>query len=350
MATGDSTAQRAFWKVFEASVKATRQLKTVRAAELSERAADAAAALYGADSLVLARIQADAVLCFQIALGAMASTSARAVMQRKSLLHLRSTVELLQRRKAAGSPFPGRCRPEEEAFDRENRALLVQLGNYTESSSLPQLRQLNSCVGVRELAMTAQHAAHLLAVHCAMSVSERFLTAADTQLLLDFCVDTLELFASPAADAFLFGVALSEEVGTYEQAQQLVRVALVTAEVQTFRRVADALSELECRGVPQRRDYARLRAEGKEQQKADFDAARAAHAGRALRTCALPSCGAAELHPDQFKRCAACGGVHYCCKEHQTAHWPEHKAACKAARRAAEAAAAEEGAASASAR
>ena len=68
------------------------------------------------------------------------------------------------------------------------------------------------------------------------------------------------------------------------------------------------------------------------------DAARAVNAGRALRTCALPSCGSVELHPDQFKRCAGCNGAHYCCKEHQVDDWQAHKAACKAARRAAEAA------------
>jgi hypothetical protein len=65
-------------------------------------------------------------------------------------------------------------------------------------------------------------------------------------------------------------------------------------------------------------------------------AAAAAVAARGLRICALPACGAQEVHASQFKRCSACLGVVYCCKEHQVQDWPAHKAACRAARKAAE--------------
>jgi hypothetical protein len=41
------------------------------------------------------------------------------------------------------------------------------------------------------------------------------------------------------------------------------------------------------------------------------------------------------VHPAQFKLCAACTTVVYCCKAHQAEDWPSHKAACKAARKAA---------------
>ena len=54
-----------------------------------------------------------------------------------------------------------------------------------------------------------------------------------------------------------------------------------------------------------------------------------------LRVCALSSCGEREVHAAQFKLCAACKGVVYCCQAHQAEHWPSHKAACKAARKAA---------------
>ena len=59
-----------------------------------------------------------------------------------------------------------------------------------------------------------------------------------------------------------------------------------------------------------------------------------------LRSCALEGCGAREEHASHFKLCAACKGPVYCCREHQVADWPAHKAACKAARKRA---AAEEG-------
>ena len=54
-----------------------------------------------------------------------------------------------------------------------------------------------------------------------------------------------------------------------------------------------------------------------------------------LRSCTLAGCGAKEAHLAQFKRCAACKAVVYCCCEHQVAGWPSHKRACKAARTAA---------------
>ena len=64
-------------------------------------------------------------------------------------------------------------------------------------------------------------------------------------------------------------------------------------------------------------------------------ASSAAAAAAACRTCALSGCGARELHAAQYKSCGACRTVVYCCKEHQLADWPSHKAACKAARKAA---------------
>jgi hypothetical protein len=67
--------------------------------------------------------------------------------------------------------------------------------------------------------------------------------------------------------------------------------------------------------------------------------AAATAAARGLHFCALHTCGAQEVHASQFKRCSACSGVVYCCKEHQVQDWPAHKAACRAARKAAEAAA-----------
>ena len=59
------------------------------------------------------------------------------------------------------------------------------------------------------------------------------------------------------------------------------------------------------------------------------------NAARGLRRCAAAICGATEVRAGAFKHCAACKGPVYCCKEHQVADWPSHKAACKAARKAA---------------
>jgi hypothetical protein len=69
-------------------------------------------------------------------------------------------------------------------------------------------------------------------------------------------------------------------------------------------------------------------------------AAAAKLAARGLRSCALAGCAAREVEPSQFKNCGACMTVVYCCREHQVADWPAHKAACKAARKASAASAA----------
>jgi hypothetical protein len=103
-------------------------------------------------------------------------------------------------------------------------------------------------------------------------------------------------------------------------------------------RILAAWRRLQTSGVLQRRgilqgvsvvleDHARARA-----------TAAATAAARGLHFCALPTCGAQEVHASQFKRCSACLSVVYCCKEHQVQGWPAHKAACRAARKAAEAA------------
>ena len=64
---------------------------------------------------------------------------------------------------------------------------------------------------------------------------------------------------------------------------------------------------------------------------AGLDAAAAEGAVRGLRECALASCAAKEVHVSQFKRCSACHQAYFCCREHQQADWPSHKAACRAA-------------------
>ena len=66
-----------------------------------------------------------------------------------------------------------------------------------------------------------------------------------------------------------------------------------------------------------------------------LDGAAAEAAARGLRNCALVGCSAREVHVAQFKKCGGCLQAFYCCREHQVADWPRHKAACKAARKAA---------------
>ncbi len=123
----------------------------------------------------------------------------------------------------------------------------------------------------------------------------------------------------------------------------LVRKALdVIEEKQRFRtnsewhaRILAAWRRLQSSGVLQRRGI--LQAVSSVMAYSTRVAANAAAvAARGLHFCALPTCGAQEVHASHFKRCSACLSVVYCCKEHQVQDWPAHKAACRAARKAAE--------------
>ena len=60
-----------------------------------------------------------------------------------------------------------------------------------------------------------------------------------------------------------------------------------------------------------------------------------AEAESGLRRCEMMAgCAAREANQAQFKSCAACRAVVYCCREHQVADWDSHRAACKATRKA----------------
>lgn len=47
-----------------------------------------------------------------------------------------------------------------------------------------------------------------------------------------------------------------------------------------------------------------------------------------LRACGLPSCGFAEASPLDFRVCAICNAVAYCCEAHSAAHWRDHRRGC----------------------
>ena len=49
---------------------------------------------------------------------------------------------------------------------------------------------------------------------------------------------------------------------------------------------------------------------------------------RKARYCEYPECSNNKDEKD-LNACMRCKLVHYCCKEHQRLHWPEHKKNCK---------------------
>ena len=94
-----------------------------------------------------------------------------------------------------------------------------------------------------------------------------------------------------------------------------------------------AYQELEAGGVWRKDGVAYLFGEGA--WSAHYDSfAKARERRLEERGLVCAACSAREPRFGEFKLCAACKTVAYCSKEHQQAHWREHKAACKAARKA----------------
>ncbi len=197
-----------------------------------------------------------------------------------------------------------------------------------------ELSAWTAYVGYDAYVITAQIALQLCVYH----------TDVNSARALDLSEATAVACSSFVASAFDMmrmqlrtGAVNSIEVSLVHNAQTDVE------EDQRFRatcewhaRILAAWRRLQSSGVLQRRGIL---------QGLSFNDAFVAHASataaataavRGLHFCALHTCGAQEVHASHFKRCSACLGVVYCCKEHQVQGWPAHKAACRAARKAAE--------------
>ena len=291
------------------------------------------------DCLVVAFLrvsQADALMCHSMAPTLAAAEAEKARQTVKSVL-LPQILSTLTRRKAAGTLLPGSCRATEVAW---NRALTEH-----------KLRQDGT--PAKYACACAVAASLTLGIEVYMSAAAFVLTGLsevtedntprEQQLsLAAFVASALDLMAQPREPppVIMDGVKIGVMNSTPEQGLALnARLMLVDKRL-CSRMDGDAQSLMldAWRRVERSGAIARHVMGGgvqmPESMDAGFDAAAAEAAVRGLRTCALVGCGAREVHVSQFKRCGACRTVAYCCREHQVADWPSHKAACKAARKA----------------
>ena len=156
-------------------------------------------------------------------------------------------------------------------------------------------------------------------------------------VLSDAALMTHAHFTTTAMDLMALPRPFDTWIGTEADFVDSARRLLLTAGVSAadLRWLAAALERLHASGVL----AARRMEEGIQFVVADHAAQLATvaadNAARGLRRCAAAECGATEVRAGAFKLCAACKAIVYCCREHQVADWPAHKAACKAARKAA---------------
>ena len=241
---------------------------------------------------------------------------------RRVMQTLFDIIPMLNRRLRAGTLMPGTCRAVE--VDWNTVRLRSTMSRSAAELSL-YLSQAAPCVGYEAFIMTAAVAASVCTTWAKLVTESTKDDLVKQLLLLMKCA--IMLFAQPRDDFALHTESMlvmairnfdkAGSLDAYPEKQQML----------------DTWKALQRKGVLHQRQL-----EGnfwEPQGDALEEAARqeAALAAEKRLTCALPSCGAREVHTEQYKKCAACKGAVYCCREHQVEHWPAHKAACKAARK-----------------
>ena len=301
-----------------------------RATEYEARLLEAAQARGATDCLIVATVlQNLAVSMFNhgpIEQTAKAGVSVQALAP--VVEHLVAALDIVQRRRAAGTLLAGHCRPEEELWER----LTGEHVSYArkEDESVRAIRAESApLTGYITFLHVASLAASLLPYMMARTVDVRYEQMEDCLTLL---ADAAELVRRPR---ILKDQHLNAEAAFMKGMQGLLDYHPVLASAPEAAKMLKSWLRLQHSGVLQQRgaDYAlRSSLRMMNDRKSAITAAAAAPG---LRSCALESCGEREQHPAHFKACAACKAVAYCGKEHQLADWPVHKAACKAARKAA---------------
>ena len=312
-----------------------------RAVELYERAIAAAEALLQPDCLIVVSlfvsylnvrriIVASAVSGEDVATGVEVQ---RHVHAHLALLKTRlpGVLESLERRRAAGTLLPGRCRAHEVAWEADCTRTDIRLGGEPELDA-ERLSEAAQHVGIE-----AYFAAARSAIFAAQT-GQLEAVVPDVQLIvrsLDFVEHALLLALERKPDD-------SKLIVFIPPAQQLFlddfRTRLLpdlTPEEPRCARLLVAWRGLEQSGQLQKFPAEQTHERCERTMKSLAAAQAAKDAGVPPRACALPACSAREAHAAHFKKCSACSGVFYCSKQHQPEHWPAHKAACKAARKAA---------------
>ena len=318
-----------------------------RYARAVEKFGDAAAAAalelaMDEDGLVVAFLraaQAEALMCHSAAPSLTDAESDEARQTVVAVL-LPQCVATLTRRKEAGTLLSGSCRAAEAEWKRTASEL-----NHVRDGVPAEFARACARVSSMSLGFDVYMLAASIAFNALTISTMLFSISRELQLLhAAFVASALDLIAKQQElpSVFVDGVkkcslgSLSERM-LVQNAREILFDARTSCFVdgEAFLLMAEAWRRVERSGVVAVRKLMDPPSTSVSVGTC-LDAAAAEAAVRGLRTCAMAGCTSKEVHVSQFKRCGACRTVAYCCKEHQVADWPAHKAACKAARKAAE--------------
>ena len=306
-----------------------------RSAEKYALAAAAAQGLGHTDCLITAYLQAydgDAwYFHFEHSRGTPDGEAPGPVVQRLCA-SLSSACTTLEFRRAEGTLMAGSCRPVEVAwrlaFLRYRRLHLALHGS--DDNSLEFEAPFIGYEAYLHMATLA------LRVYQSLDIVDEHLEAADMRLAT-FALCAAELFARPRAVKNDIGSRwLLGELKFISRLRKALDGELKPVEPAVIQPLLDAWQLLQDSGMLPLRDMDEATLNKFEpMNQAVGRAMRIARATGPLLACALSCCAAREVHTSQYKKCAACMTVAYCCREHQLADWPAHKKACKVARKAA---------------
>ena len=300
----------------------------LRSAEYYSRAAEAARSLDPRDdnfvTLDMQRRQAVVLGCYcadvldskaVVDLGLLASCRAKAVAL------FTAVTAALERRRLTDTLLEGKCTAAEEAWYYDAFLLTNDESSPAEAAGKQKL------VGYHTYLYAASHVFNL---HT--RTLERKCSATQLDSFAQLVVHAMDLMQQmrhnlnhvPGEVSFAYMLSTNMPV-LGSQGLDPRRVRLLT----------DAWRRLQQSGVLEQRSLVdeRVRLELSAIYEKNQEASKSAILAPDLRSCGMASCGAREAHPQHFKACAACRTVVYCCREHQVADWPVHKAACKAARK-----------------
>ena len=306
-----------------------------RAAEIYGRAVEAAQMLGYEDCLIVVKLQV--AQCFALCLhnaAACQSLSRDSKMehyvQADQLAHacLPTAMATLLRRMAAGTLLPDTCRPGEVAL--MNSALRFLSSLRATSADDDAMARSAKCAGYDTLVTTAQSVfAYLLNpdhIHDSMNADHVLAARAFVAAALDVMPRIPVTYPALAAELSL--------LNSFQLLAKYVRPGSPLHDF--YKPLFDARDRVLRNSVARRRGLIEARSAQVLQDVAEsHHKTTVAAAAEGVRSCALAGCGAREVHVQQFKSCAACRTVVYCCREHQVEGWPAHKKACKAARKAA---------------
>ncbi len=230
---------------------------------------------------------------------------------------LPDATEVLERRRLAGTLLHGKCAPHEMLWTRQFVS--------EDSPEMPSKV-------VEASALLMGYEVYLKAAYLALAwlceSEELAPTAEQRPKVFSFVISAVDLMClpRPIKDVILHG-----------EATLLARVREALTKMPLSRSDREALQaaydRLQASGIEVRRELELSSQETRARFNASLAKAQEDIAARGLQSCA--HCGAREVHVKQFKRCSACKTIAFCSRDCQLANWPQHKAACKAARKAA---------------